>query len=57
MATGKSNAAIARALYVSERAVEKHTNALFAKLGVSEEPDVNRRVLAVLRFLDAAPQL
>ena len=55
MATGKSNAAIARALYVSERAVEKHTNALFAKLGVSEEPDVNRRVLAVLRFLEATP--
>lgn len=55
MATGKSNAAIARALYVSERAVEKHTNALFAKLGVSEEADVNRRVLAVLRFLEATP--
>jgi DNA-binding NarL/FixJ family response regulator len=55
MATGKSNAAIARVLYVSERAVEKHTNALFAKLGVSEEPDVNRRVLAVLRFLEATP--
>ena len=55
MATGKSNAAIARALYVTERAVEKHTNALFGKLGVTEEPDVNRRVLAVLRFLEAAP--
>ncbi|MGY1616800.1 response regulator [Geodermatophilus sp. SYSU D00691] len=55
MATGKSNAAIARTLFVSERAVEKHTNALFAKLGVREEPDVNRRVLAVLRFLEAAP--
>jgi DNA-binding NarL/FixJ family response regulator len=55
MATGKSNVAIARALHVSERAVEKHTNALFAKLGVTEEPDVNRRVLAVLRFLEAAP--
>ncbi len=55
MATGKSNAAVARTLYVSERAVEKHTNALFAKLGVSEEPDVNRRVLAVLKFLHAAP--
>jgi DNA-binding NarL/FixJ family response regulator len=55
MATGKSNAAIARALYVSERAVEKHTNALFAKLGVSEEHDVNRRVLAVLRFLEVTP--
>jgi DNA-binding NarL/FixJ family response regulator len=55
MATGKNNAAIARALFVSERAVEKHTNALFGKLGVSEEPDVNRRVLAVLRFLEATP--
>jgi DNA-binding NarL/FixJ family response regulator len=55
MATGKSNAAIARTLYMSERAVEKHTNALFAKLGVSEEANVNRRVLAVLRFLEAAP--
>ena len=55
MATGKSNAAIARTLFVSERAVEKHINALFAKLGVSEESDVNRRVLAVLRFLEAAP--
>ncbi len=55
MATGKSNAAIARALFVSERSVEKSTNALFGKLGVSEEPDVNRRVLAVLRFLEATP--
>jgi DNA-binding NarL/FixJ family response regulator len=55
MATGKNNAAIARTLFISERAVEKHTNALFGKLGVSEEPDVNRRVLAVLRFLDATP--
>ena len=54
MATGKNNAAIARVLYVSERAVEKHTNALFSKLGVTEEPDVNRRVLAVLRFLEAS---
>jgi len=53
MATGKTNAAIAKSLYVSERAVEKHTNSLFGKLGVSEEPDVNRRVLAVLRFLEA----
>ena len=56
MATGKNNVAIARALHVSERAVEKYTNALFGKLGVSEERDVNRRVLAVLRFLEAAPR-
>ena len=55
MATGKTNAAIGKSLFVSERAVEKHINALFSKLGVSEEPNVNRRVLAVLRFLEATP--
>ena len=53
MATGKNNIAIARTLFLSERAVEKHTNALFSKLGLTEERDVNRRVLAVLAFLDA----
>jgi DNA-binding NarL/FixJ family response regulator len=53
MATGRNNLAVARALRISERAVEKHINALFGKLGVSEEPDVNRRVLAVLTFLQA----
>ena len=53
MATGKNNIAIARTLYLSERAVEKHTNALFSKLGPTEERDVNRRVLAVLTLLDA----
>jgi len=52
MATGKNNAAVARALFLSERAVEKHINAVFAKLGLSEEGDVNRRVMAVLTFLD-----
>jgi DNA-binding NarL/FixJ family response regulator len=51
MAQGKSNAAIAAALSVSGRAVEKHTNSIFAKLGLSEEKDVNRRVKAVLLFL------
>lgn len=56
MATGKNNVAIARTLHVSERSVEKHTNALFGKLGLSEERDVNRRVLAVLAFLDARPR-
>jgi len=53
MAQGKNNAAIAAALAVTERAVEKHTNAIFAKLGLSEEKDVNRRVKAVLLFLSA----
>jgi DNA-binding NarL/FixJ family response regulator len=51
MAQGKSNAAIAGALTVSERAVEKHTNSIFAKLGLSEEKDLNRRVKAVLLYL------
>jgi len=51
MAQGKNNAAIATALTVSERAVEKHTNSIFAKLGLNEEKDVNRRVKAVLLFL------
>jgi DNA-binding NarL/FixJ family response regulator len=59
MATGKNNATIAASLVLSERAVEKHANAVFAKLGLSEEPDLNRRVKAVLMFLaetgDAAP--
>lgn len=51
MAKGKSNAAIAATLQVSERAVEKHTNSIFSKLGLTEEPDVNRRVKAVLVYL------
>ena len=53
MATGKNNAAIGRALYLSERAIEKHINSLFSKLGLTDEPDMNRRVLAVLAFLQA----
>jgi DNA-binding NarL/FixJ family response regulator len=54
MAQGKSNAAIAVAVSVTERAVEKHTNSIFAKLGLSEEKDVNRRVKAVLLYLSHA---
>ena len=54
MAQGKSNAAIAAALSVSERAVEKHTNSIFAKLRLTEEKDVNRRVRAVLMYLSEA---
>ncbi len=52
MATGRTNAAIALELVLSERAVEKHTNSIFAKLGLTEEPDVNRRVAAVLLYLN-----
>jgi DNA-binding NarL/FixJ family response regulator len=51
MAQGRNNAAIANALFLTERAVEKHINSLFHKLGLSEEPHVHRRVMAVLTFL------
>jgi DNA-binding NarL/FixJ family response regulator len=53
MATGKNNATIAKTLYMSERAVEKHIGSVFQKLGLVEEGEVNRRVMAVLAFLDA----
>ena len=53
MAQGKNNAAVASALVLSERAVEKHINSIFSKLALSEEPDVHRRVKAVLLFLAA----
>jgi DNA-binding NarL/FixJ family response regulator len=53
MATGRSNAAIAKAAFMSERAVEKHITSVFQKLGLSEEGDLNRRVAAVLAFLEA----
>ena len=51
MAEGKNNAAVAESLFLTERAVEKHINSLFHKLGLSEEPNVHRRVMAVLTFL------
>src|SRR5918911_2916455 len=55
MAQGKSNAAIAEALVLSESAVEKHINAIFSKLGLSEEPQLHRRVAAVLTYLRDTP--
>ena len=51
MAQGMNNAAIAKALFLTDRAVEKHINSMFHKLGLTEEPDVHRRVMAVLAFL------
>lgn len=51
MSLGRNNAGIASALGLSERAVEKHINSLFAKLGVSGGSDVHRRVKAVLLHL------
>jgi DNA-binding NarL/FixJ family response regulator len=53
MAQGKNNAAVAASLVLSERAVEKHINSIFSKLGLSQEGDVHRRVKAVLLFLSA----
>ena len=51
MAAGKSNRAVAEALSLSERSIEKHSNSIFAKLGFSEEPALNRRVAAVILYL------
>jgi DNA-binding NarL/FixJ family response regulator len=51
MASGRNNAAIARDLVLSEQAVEDHIDAIFRKLGLPEQLEVNGRVLAVLFFL------
>jgi DNA-binding NarL/FixJ family response regulator len=51
MAQGKNNAAIAEQLTLTTRAVEKHINSIFAKLDFAEEPNVDRRVKAVLLYL------
>jgi DNA-binding NarL/FixJ family response regulator len=56
MAQGKNNAAIAASLFLTERAVEKHINSLFHKLALTEEPNVHRRVMAVLAFLRESEQ-
>jgi DNA-binding NarL/FixJ family response regulator len=53
LATGSSNAAVAKALFMSDRAVEKHVGAVFQKLGLVHESEVNRRVMAVLAYLEA----
>jgi DNA-binding NarL/FixJ family response regulator len=53
MAQGRSNGAIANALWVTEGAVEKHVKHIFGKLRIPVAPDTHRRVLAVLTFLDA----
>ena len=51
MAQGRSNAGIAAALVVTEKAVAKHINNIFSKLGLPMDADDNRRVLAVLRYV------
>jgi DNA-binding NarL/FixJ family response regulator len=52
MAQGRSNAAIGAALFITEKAVGKHTNNIFAKLALQSSEDDNRRVLAVLAYLE-----
>ncbi|WP_419998383.1 response regulator [Streptomyces boninensis] len=52
MAEGRSNAAIARTLVLSEGAVSKYTTSIFAKLDLAESNDDNRRVRAVLAYLN-----
>ena len=53
MAEGRSNTAIAQQLFVTEKAVSKHTTSIFAKLGLAASEDNNRRVLAVLAYLNS----
>ena len=53
MATGKTNVAIGRAIALSESAVEKYSSSIFSKLGLTEEVEVHRRVMAVLAYLDS----
>ena len=52
MAEGRSNVAIAQRLFVTEKAVSKHTTSIFTKLGLAASEDDNRRVLAVLAYLN-----
>ena len=51
IAQGKSNSAIAESLYLTKRAVEKHINAIFLKLGLADADDVSKRVKATLMLL------
>ncbi len=51
VAQGRNNAGIAAALSLTDRAVEKHINAIFSKLGLTEQPDTHRRVKATLLYL------
>jgi len=53
MAEGRSNAAIATKLFVTEKAISKHINNIFSKLGLPPSDDDNRRVLAVLAYLNS----
>jgi DNA-binding NarL/FixJ family response regulator len=53
MAEGRSNSAIAQRLFVTEKAISKHSTSIFTKLGLAASADDNRRVLAVLAYLNS----
>ena len=53
MAQGKNNSTIAKDLFLTDRAVQKHITSVFSKLGLGDSTDVDRRVAAVLKLLDA----
>ena len=53
MAEGRSNAAIAKVMFVTEKTVAKHVNNIFSKLNLPPSEDDNRRVIAVLQYLEA----
>jgi DNA-binding NarL/FixJ family response regulator len=53
MAEGRSNSAIAQRLFISEKAVGKHSSSIFVKLNLTPSADDNRRVLAVLAYLNS----
>jgi DNA-binding NarL/FixJ family response regulator len=55
VAEGHSNAGIAAITGITVRGVERHVNGIFAKLGLSEDADVNRRVKAAIMYLSAPP--
>lgn len=54
MAQGRTNTAIARRLFITDKAVSKHTASIFSKLGLPPSEDDHRRVLAVLSYLNAS---
>jgi DNA-binding NarL/FixJ family response regulator len=54
VATGKNNAAVASALFISEHAVQKHINSIFSKLGLVDDGETHRRVRAVLLYLSTS---
>ncbi len=56
IAQGKSNTAIAETLFLSKRAVEKHINSIFMKIGLGDANDVSKRVKATLMFLAQTDQ-